>query len=110
MPPAGTCPTYFTIVDGAFDDAPGNDDGVRNHRLCFDWNNPNNATYTEGSQVVAGVNFDRFLGNGFSDCISPVPGGEPLDCLAMSGRTIFFFQAVDLFPCGTSNVQPTTFQ
>ena len=31
---------------------------------------------------MAGSNFDRFLGNGFSDCISPVNGGEVLDCLA----------------------------
>ena len=34
------------------------------------------STYTEGPLVVAGSNFDRFLGNGFSDCISPVNGGE----------------------------------
>ena len=38
----------------------------------------NNSTYTEGPLVVAGSNFDRFLGNGFSDCIGPVQGGEVL--------------------------------
>ncbi len=48
----------------------------------MDWSNLANSTYTEGPLVVAGSNFDRFLGNGF-DCISPVNGGEALDCLAV---------------------------
>ncbi len=81
-PPAGTCPTFWTAVDAAYDDSPFNNDGYRNHTLCVDWSNLANSTYTEGAFVVAGSNFDRFLGNGFSDCISPVNGGEVLDCLA----------------------------
>ncbi len=82
-PPAGTCPTYWTAVDSAYDDWPaGNGDGYRNHTLCVDWSNTANSTYAEGTFVPAGSNFDRFLGNGFSDCISPVNGGEVLDCLA----------------------------
>ncbi|MGB5658854.1 MAG: hypothetical protein WBO54_05165 [Thermoanaerobaculia bacterium] len=81
-PPAGTCPTYWTAVDAAYDDSPFANDGYRNHTLCVDWSNTANSTYTEGPLVVAGSNFDRFLGNGFSDCISPVNGGEVLDCLA----------------------------
>jgi hypothetical protein len=80
-PPAGTCPTYWTAVDSAYDDDPAGIDGYRNHTLCVDWSNTA-ATYTEGPIVPAGSNFDRFLGNGFSDCISPVNGGEVLDCLA----------------------------
>ncbi|MGB5659001.1 MAG: hypothetical protein WBO54_05910, partial [Thermoanaerobaculia bacterium] len=81
-PPAGTCPTYWAAVDAAYDDSPFANDGYRNHTLCVDWSNLANSTYTEGPLVVAGSNFDRFLGNGFSDCISPVNGGEVLDCLA----------------------------
>ena len=81
-PPAGTCPTFWTAVDAAYDDSPFTNDGYRNHTLCVDWANINSSTYTEGPLVVAGSNFDRFLGNGFSDCITPVNGGEPLDCLA----------------------------
>jgi hypothetical protein len=81
-PPAGTCPTFWTAVDAAYDDSPFGNDGYRNHTLCVDWSNLANSTYTEGPLVVAGSNFDRFLGNGFSDCISPVNGGEVLDCLA----------------------------
>ena len=49
----------------------------------MDWTNTANSTYAEGPLVVAGSNFDRFLGNGFSGCISPVNGGENLDCLAV---------------------------
>jgi hypothetical protein len=82
VPPAGTCPTFFTAVDAAYDDSPFGQDGYRNHTLCVDWSNTDNSTYTEGPLVVAGSDFDRFLGNGFSDCISPVNGGEVLDCLA----------------------------
>jgi hypothetical protein len=81
-PPAGTCPTFWTAVDAAYDDSPFANDGYRNHTLCVDWTAIANSTYTEGPLVVAGSNFDRFLGNGFSDCISPVLGGEILDCLA----------------------------
>jgi hypothetical protein len=82
-PPAGTCPTFFTYVDGNYDDSPfGASDGVRNHTLCVDWNNLPASNYTEGP-FVSGLSFDRFLGNGFSDCISPVLGGEPLDCLSL---------------------------
>ncbi|MGB5159861.1 MAG: hypothetical protein WBP10_07690 [Thermoanaerobaculia bacterium] len=81
-PPAGTCPTYWSAVDSAYDDSPFANDGYRNHTLCVDWSNTANSTYTEGPLVVAGSNFDRFLGNGFSDCISPVNGGEVLDCIA----------------------------
>jgi len=81
-PPAGTCPTYWTAVDAAYDDSPHAGDGYRNHTLCVDWSNTANSTYAEGPLVAAGSNFDRFLGNGFSDCISPVNGGEVLDCLA----------------------------
>ena len=81
--PAGTCPTFWTAVDAAYDDSPHASDGYRNHTLCVDWNTTSNSTYTEGPLVPAGSNFDRFLGNGFSDCISPVEGGgEDLDCLA----------------------------
>lgn len=81
-PPNGTCPTFWTAVDAAYDDSPFANDGYRNHRLCVDWSNLGNSTYTEGPLVVAGSNFDRFLGNGFSDCIGPIAGGEVLDCLA----------------------------
>jgi hypothetical protein len=81
-PPAGTCPTFWTAVDSAYDDDPAGVDGYRNHTLCVDWANLGNSTYAEGPIVPAGSNFDRFLGNGFSDCISPVSGGEVLDCLA----------------------------
>jgi hypothetical protein len=81
-PPAGTCPTYWAAVDAAYDDSPYASDGYRNHTLCVDWSNIANSTYSEGNLVAAGSNFDRFLGNGFSDCISPVNGGEVLDCLA----------------------------
>jgi hypothetical protein len=80
-PPAGTCPTFWTAVDAAYDDSPFANDGYRNHTLCVDWANLSNSTYTEGPLVVAGSNFDRFLGNGFSDCIDQT-GGEVLDCLA----------------------------
>ena len=77
-PPAGTCPTYWSAVDSAFDDSPFANDGYRNHTLCVDWSNLANSTYTEGPLVVAGSNFDRFLaGNN----ISPVNGGEALDAL-----------------------------
>jgi len=82
-PPAGTCPTFWSAVDAAYDDSPFADDGYRNHTLCVDWGNPGNSTYSEGSFVPSGSNFDRFLGGGFSKCISPVPKrGEALDCLA----------------------------
>jgi hypothetical protein len=81
-PPFGTCPTFFTFVDDAYDDSPFATDGVRNHTLCVDWGNLGSSTYTENT-FVAGANFDRFLGNGFSDCISPVAGGEVLDCLSL---------------------------
>ena len=81
-PPAGTCPTFWTAVDAAYDDSPFGSDGYRNHTLCANWASINSSTYTEGPLVPAGSNFDRFLGNGFSDCISPVNGGEVLDCLA----------------------------
>jgi hypothetical protein len=80
--PAGTCPTFWTAVDAAYDDSPYANDGYRNHTLCVDWATIGNSTYTEGPLVAAGSNFDRFLGNGFSDCIGPVNGGEVLDCLA----------------------------
>ena len=82
-PPAGTCPTFWSAVDAAFDDSPFADDGYRNHTLCVNWSNPGSSTYTEGPLVLAGSNFDRYLGNGFSSCISPVKGGETLDCLAV---------------------------
>lgn len=81
-PPAGTCPTYWSAVDSAYDDSPWANDGYRNHTLCVNWANLGSSTYSEGNLVAAGSNFDRFLGNGFSDCISPVFGGEVLDCLA----------------------------
>ena len=81
-PPAGTCPTFWTAVDAAYDDSPFASDGYRNHTLCVDWATIGNSNYAEGPLVPAGSNFDRFLGNGFSDCISPVNGGEVLDCLA----------------------------
>jgi hypothetical protein len=81
-PTAGTCPTFWTAVDSAYDDSPFPNDGYRNHTLCVDWSNVGASTYLEGPLVLAGSNFDRFLGNGFSDCISPVNGGEVLDCLA----------------------------
>ena len=80
--PAGTCPTFWNAVDAAFDDSPFANDGYRNHTLCVDWSNLASSTYTEGPLVVAGSNFDRFIGSGFSGCISPVGGGENLDCLA----------------------------
>ncbi|MGB5175725.1 MAG: hypothetical protein WBQ30_13390, partial [Thermoanaerobaculia bacterium] len=76
-PPAGTCPTYWTAVDAAFDDSPYANDGYRNHTLCVDWANLPSSTYTEGPFVVAGSNFDRFI-----NTISPVNGGEALDSLA----------------------------
>ena len=75
-PPAGTCPTFWTAVDAAFDDSPFANDGYRNHTLCVNWATIGNSTYTEGPLVVAGSNFDRFLGN-----ISPVNGGEDLNSL-----------------------------
>ncbi len=81
-PPADTCPTFFTIVDDQFDDSPHTSDGVRQHELCVDWGNLGASTYSENA-FAGGVNFDRGLGNGFSDCITPVAGGEPLDCLAI---------------------------
>ena len=81
-PPASTCPTYWAAVDAAYDDSPFPNDGYRNHTLCVDWSNTGSSTYIEGPIVPAGSNFDRFLGNGFSDCISPAGGGEILDCLA----------------------------
>ena len=62
-PPAGTCPTFWAAVDSAFDDSPHNNDGYRNHTLCVDWSDLNNSTYSEGPFVVAGSNFDRFLGD-----------------------------------------------
>jgi hypothetical protein len=80
--PADTCPTYWTAVDEAYDDSPHGSDGYRNHTLCVDWATLGNSTYTEGPLVLAGSNFDRFLGDGFGNCISPVNGGEDLDCLA----------------------------
>ena len=76
-PPAGTCPTFWTAVDSAFDDSPHNNDGYRNHTLCVDWSSIGNSTYSEGPLVVAGSNFDRFMGR-----ISPVNGGENLDDLS----------------------------
>ena len=81
-PPAGTCPTFWAAVDAAYDDSPFANDGYRNHTLCVDWATLGNSTYTEGPLVPAGSNFDRFLGDGFGNCISPVNGGEDLDCLA----------------------------
>ena len=75
-PPTGTCPTYWSAVDAAFDDSPHASDGYRNHTLCVDWSNLGNSTYTEGPLVVAGSNFDRFVLS-----ISPVNGGENLDSL-----------------------------
>jgi hypothetical protein len=81
--PAGTCPTFWTAVDEAYDDSPWGSDGYRNHTLCVDWSDLPSSTYTEGPIVLAGSNFDRFLGDGFGNCISPVAGaGEDLDCLA----------------------------
>jgi len=77
-PPAGTCPTFWTAVDAAFDDSPFPNDGYRNHTLCVDWSNLPASTYTEGPLVVAGSNFDRFLAGGV---VSPVNGGEALDAL-----------------------------
>ena len=85
-PPAGTCPTFWAAVDAAFDDSPFTNDGYRNHTLCVDWSNLANSTYTEGPLVVAGSNFDRFLGNGFSDCITPVGGGGEDVAAAHGGR------------------------
>ena len=81
-PPANTCPTYWAAVDSAYDDSPFANDGYRNHTLCVNWANTAASTYNEGPLVTAGSNFDRFLGGGFSNCISPVNGGENLDCLA----------------------------
>ena len=75
-PPAGTCPTFWTAVDAAYDDSPWSSDGYRNHKLCVNWSNLANSTYTEGPLVVAGSNFNRNLGN-----ISPVNGGENLNSL-----------------------------
>jgi len=76
-PPTGTCPTFWNAEDAAFDDTPHAIDGYRNHTLCVDWANLGNSTYTEGSFVAAGSNFDRFLGN-----INPGNGGESLDHLS----------------------------
>jgi hypothetical protein len=73
-PPVGTCPTFWAAVDEAFDASPHAIDGYRNHTLCVDWANLNNSTYTEGPFVVAGSNFDRFLGD-----IGPIAGSENLD-------------------------------
>lgn len=81
-PPAGTCPTFWAAVDAAYDDSPFANDGYRNHSLCVNWANTAASTYIEGPLVAAGSNFDRFLGNGFGACISPVRNGESLDCLA----------------------------
>jgi len=81
-PPANTCPTFWAAADAAYDDSPFANDGYRNHTLCVDWSNIDASTYNEGPLVTAGSGFDRFLGNGFSDCIGPVNGGEVLDCLA----------------------------
>ena len=80
-PPPGTCPTFVSFFDAAYDDGPSAVDGVRNYELCVDWSNLGTSTLTE-NPFVAGASFDRFLGNGFSDCITPVMGGEALDCLA----------------------------
>jgi len=77
-PPVGTCPTFWTAVDSAFDDSPFANDGYRNHTLCVDWSNLGNTTYTEGPLVVAGSNFDRFLAG---NVVGPVNGGEDLDAL-----------------------------
>ncbi|NNJ63959.1 MAG: hypothetical protein HKP16_00215, partial [Xanthomonadales bacterium] len=74
-PPAGTCPTFWTAIDAAYDDSPHSVDGYRNHQLCVDWANINNTTYTEGPLVAAGSNFDRFLGD------VDQTGGETLDSL-----------------------------
>ena len=57
-------------MDAAFDNSPHASDGYRNHTLCVDWTTLGNTTYTEGSLVVAGSNFDRFLGN----IVQPTPG------------------------------------
>jgi hypothetical protein len=82
-PPANTCPTFWAAIDSAYDDTTETQDGYRNHTLCVDWADTGSSTYVEGSYVAAGSNFNRFLGNGFSDCIAPVPTpGEILDCLA----------------------------
>ena len=78
-PPAGTCPTFVGYYDAGYDDGPSAVDGVRNHMLCNDWVGAS-PTLVENT-FVAGAPFDRNLGNGFSDCISPTPG-EALDCLA----------------------------
>ena len=78
-PPVGTCPTFVTYYDAAYDDGPSGVDGVRNHMLCSDWAG-GSPTLVENT-FVAGAPFDRFLGNGFSACITPTPG-EALDCLA----------------------------
>jgi hypothetical protein len=77
-PPAGTCPTFWTAVDSAFDDSPHNNDGYRNHTLCVDWSDIGSSTYTEGPFVVAGSNFDRHLAGA---AVTPVNSGDKLDAL-----------------------------
>lgn len=72
-PSAGTCPTFWAAVDAAYDNSPYANDGYRNHTLCVDWTNPGSSTYTEGPLVVAGSNFDRYLGN-----VAPPAPGESL--------------------------------
>ena len=85
-PPAfGTCPTFFTIVDAEYDDSPEALDGVRLDKLCVDWSDTFAPTIDE-TFAASSADFDRFLGNGFSDCIDPLPAsGEALDCLASFG-------------------------
>ncbi len=80
--PANTCPTWFTYTDTQFDDDPAGLDGARVDQLCVDWATIGNSTLNELA-FVDGGEFDRGLGNGFSDCVTPVMGGEPLDCLAI---------------------------
>jgi hypothetical protein len=77
----GTCPTFFTYYDAAYDDGPSGVDGVRNDRLCVNWAG-GSAVWNENA-FIPGAPFDRFLGNGFSGCISPVLGGENLACLSL---------------------------
>jgi hypothetical protein len=75
--PSGACPVFWTAADAQFDDTPWPNDGYRNHRLCVDWSNTANSTYTEGTIVPAGTEFNRSLGN-----ISPIAGGgDSLDSL-----------------------------
>jgi hypothetical protein len=82
-PPAGTCPTFWSAYDSAYDYGPHGADGYRNHTLCVNWSNTAASTYSENLFVPAGSNFDRFLGNGFGDCIGPIDGGSAVDCLAL---------------------------